>query len=134
MQLFAELSFCASVGIHLHNFKVLHEYFSLGKTSGPTMWAALSVRFHSRWCFVRSRDVVSARRIGLAMNRFLPSRPKFTKTFVFDFFLKTEETICCSEDKFRGHFNLRRRIQHVPKSIIWQMDMKVKHKAQEIRN
>ena len=28
------------------------------------------------------------------------------ETFVFDFFLKTEETICCSEDKFRGHFNL----------------------------
>ena len=69
-QLFAGLTFHTLVGIHLHIFKVLHGYFSLGKTSGLTRRAALAARFFSRWCYVRSGVDVSARRIGTAMNRF----------------------------------------------------------------
>ena len=69
---------------------------------------------------------------GWPLTDFIPSRLKFTETFVFDFSLTSEESI--SEYKFRGHFNLWRRIQLVPKSIIGQMDMKLQHKEQEIRN
>ena len=40
----------------------------------------------------------------------------------------SEGTFCSSEDKFRAHLDLRRRIQRIPKSIIGQTDMKLKHK------
>ena len=33
----ANLTLCALVGIHLRTFITLHGYFSLSKTSGPTM-------------------------------------------------------------------------------------------------
>ena len=36
----ADLILCAFVGIHLHTCIELHEYFSLGKTTGPTTKAA----------------------------------------------------------------------------------------------
>ena len=36
VQLFADLTFHALVSVHLCTFIVLHGYFSLGKTSGPT--------------------------------------------------------------------------------------------------
>ena len=36
----ADLTLCALVGIHLCTFIVLHGYFSLSKTSGPTMKVA----------------------------------------------------------------------------------------------
>ena len=42
VQLFADLTLRALGGVHLRTFIVLHEYFSLGKTSGPTMMAASS--------------------------------------------------------------------------------------------
>ena len=52
-------------------------FLSLGKTSGPTMEAAGEV-LPSRSCYVRSGVSASARRIGLAMNRF---HTKQTKIF-----------------------------------------------------
>ena len=82
------LTFRALVGVHLHTFKVLHGYFSLGKTSGPTTRAALVVRFFSRWCYVRSGVGVSARIIGLVMNRFYTKQTKIYGNFCIWFFLK----------------------------------------------
>ena len=59
---------------------------------------------------------------------FIPRRPKFSdqKTFAFDFF--------SPEDKSTGHFNLWRRIKHVPISIIGQTDIKLKQKEQSVNN
>ena len=45
MQLFADLTFCPIVGVHLRTFKVLHGYFFLGKTSEPTTKTAGSEIF-----------------------------------------------------------------------------------------
>ena len=36
----------------------------------------------------------------------------WTKTFLYFIFSKSsDETFCCSKDRFRGHFNLRRRVK-----------------------
>ena len=78
VQLFSDLTLRILVGAHIRTFIVLHGYFSLGKTSGPTT-KALAVRFYSRWYYVGSGVGVSARRIGSAMNKFIPSRPKFSE-------------------------------------------------------
>ena len=124
MQLFAGLTFHALVAVHLHTFIiiVLHGYVSLCRTSGPTTRKQLAVRFYPRWCYVRSGVDVSARRIGTAMNRFYTKQTKiFGPKNQIDFF--------SSEDKFRRHFNLQRRIQCVPKSIIGQTDIKLKHRT-----
>ena len=57
---------------------------------------------------------MSARRIGLAMNRFYTKQTKNFEPKIFSYLIfskKSEETSCCSEDKFRGQFNLRRRVK-----------------------
>ena len=112
----------------------MHGYFSLGKTSGPTTRSALAVRFFSRWCYVRSGVGVSARRIGLAMNRFYTKQTKIYGNFRIWFFLKDPKKLLVAQKINLGHFNLWRRIQHVPKSIIGQMDMNwnTKNKKSEI--
>ena len=82
------LTFRALVGVHVLTFKVLHGYSSLGKTSGPTTRSALAAKCFSRWCYVRSGVGVSARRIGLAMNRFYTKQTKIYGNFRIWFFLK----------------------------------------------
>ena len=107
------LTFCALVGVHLHTFKALHGYFSLGKTRGPTTRSALAVRFFSRWCYVRSGVGVSARRIGLAMNRFYIKQTKIYGNFRIWFFLKDPKKLLVAqkinlEDTliFRGEYRV----------------------------
>ena len=54
----ADLALHAFVGIHLRTFIVLHGYFSLGKTSGPTTKAAGSeVLLYMVLCNIRSRCI-----------------------------------------------------------------------------
>ena len=88
---------CVIVHIHLHGFKVLHDYFSLGWTNGTATKAGLydqqqrqlAVRFYSRCCCVSSGVIVSARRMGLAMNRFYTKQTKiFGPNFHIWIFLK----------------------------------------------
>ena len=59
----------AFVGVHLCTCKVLHGYFSLGKTSGPA-GRQLAERFYSMWYCETSGVDVLARRSRLASKRY----------------------------------------------------------------
>ena len=70
------------------------------------------------------------------MNRFYTKQTKIYGNFRIWFFLKDPKKLFVAqkinlEDTliFEGEYSLQ-----FPKSIIWQMDMKLKHKEQEIRN
>ena len=69
----------------------------------------LAVRFYSRWYYVGSAVGVSARRIWLAMNIFYTKQTK--KLLYLIFSRKSDQTFCCSENKFREHFNLWMRVK-----------------------
>ena len=116
---------CFSRRTALHFNSIAWVFLSLIKTSGPTTKAVGSEVLP--WvviCKVRSWPMSQDNRVV----HFIPSRPTILEQiiFVYDFFR--------SEDKIKGNFNLHWRIQLVPKSIIGQTDMKLKHKEQSIRN
>ena len=94
MQLFADLTCRAIVGVHLDTFKVLHGYFSSVRPVDQQR-RQLAVRFYPRWCYVRSGVVVSARTIGSTMNSFYNKQTKLfgPKKFVFDFCVKVPKKI-----------------------------------------
>ena len=74
----------------------------------------LAMRFYSRCYYVRSGVGVSANRTGSVMIMILyPADQNFrTKKLLYLIFSKcSEETFRCSGDKFRGQFNLRRRVK-----------------------
>ena len=75
----------------------------------------------------RSWCISYENRVGHEQILYHADQNFWTKKFSYLIFFSPE-------DKFRGHFNLWRRIQCVLKSVIWQMDIKLKHKEQSIKN
>ena len=65
----------------------------------------LAVRFYSKWYYVRSGSMYKLGESCWPWTDFIPSRPKFSdKRFSYFIFSKSSnETFCCSKDKFRGH-------------------------------
>ena len=115
---------CFSTLPDLRTFIVLHGYLSLSVRPVDQQQRQLTVRFYPRCYYVRSGVVVSA--LGKSGRPWTDSYTKQTK--------KLSHLICfSSEDKFREHFNLRRKIQHAPKCIIMLMDIKLKHEEQSIK-
>ena len=68
---------------------------SLSLRSADQQQAQLVVRFYSNQCYVKSAVVVSARRIGSAMNRFHTKQTKILgpKNFRISFFLKVPKKL-----------------------------------------
>ena len=117
MQLFAAL--CGLVGIHLHTYIVLHWYFSLGKTSGPTTKAADSeVLLKVVLMKVRSWCSSYENQVGDEQILYEGDQNSLTiKLLYFIFSKHSSETFRCSKDKFRGHLNLLGRV----KTVCFQM-------------
>ena len=86
VQLFADLTLRALVGIHIRTFIVLHGYFSLGKTSGPTIGSfenlnACSNRFHqSKKLFLKSHKIKNLNYFNSQLNSNVSWNNNHTKS------------------------------------------------------
>ena len=91
--------------VHLRTFIVLHGYFCLSKTSGPTAKAAGSeFLLQVILCKVRSWCISQENLVGHKQILYQADQNSQTKNLSYFIFSKSsDETFCFSKDKFIRH-------------------------------